>query len=282
MKRDGRAVALLASAAVQVSEQHRRAGPPADQTAGPAGARLRQLPNGQTDAGRLRGDGDDQEGAGSQHRRSRHPGTDHLRRQPLPGRRLKFPTSDTSHVLATDQSRARHRRAALHLRRDPHGAGHHRQCGARVSGRRHGRSVASVQERRARDHRALGCDSVALVLGPDRRREPIIPTPRHGRLPLVGNRRVVGTAVADPEALRRSPWLGPATCRETIPVERRDPLVEQMQHFLRVVRPEAPPLVSGRDGAATLAATLAVGRSAATGFAVRPEEGAKQVEQEVR
>ncbi|MGH7212571.1 MAG: hypothetical protein ACREF1_14055 [Acetobacteraceae bacterium] len=61
--------------------------------------------------------------------------------------------------------------------------------------------------------------------------------------------------------------------RETIPVERRNPLVEQRQHFLRIARREQPPLVSGRDGGRTLAATLAVGRSAAAGFAVRPEAG---------
>ncbi|WP_145137350.1 Gfo/Idh/MocA family protein [Roseomonas gilardii] len=58
--------------------------------------------------------------------------------------------------------------------------------------------------------------------------------------------------------------------REALEVEARDPLVEQMHHFLRVIRREEAPLVSGRDGAATLAATLAVPRSAATGEAVRP------------
>lgn len=59
---------------------------------------------------------------------------------------------------------------------------------------------------------------------------------------------------------------------ETIDVDRRDPLVEQMHHFLRVVRREEAPLVSGRDGARTLAATLAVARSAASGHAIKPEE----------
>jgi predicted dehydrogenase len=38
-----------------------------------------------------------------------------------------------------------------------------------------------------------------------------------------------------------------------------------MRHFVRVVRREEPPLVSGEDGARTLAATLAVTRSAETG-----------------
>jgi predicted dehydrogenase len=58
--------------------------------------------------------------------------------------------------------------------------------------------------------------------------------------------------------------------REVLDIPYRDPLVEQMHHFLRVVRGEEAPLVSGRDGAATLAATLAVTESATTGRPVRP------------
>ena len=54
--------------------------------------------------------------------------------------------------------------------------------------------------------------------------------------------------------------LGPEAGAGGHTSERRDPLGEQMQHFLRVVRREEPPLVSGRDGARTVAATLAVGR----------------------
>ena len=42
-----------------------------------------------------------------------------------------------------------------------------------------------------------------------------------------------------------------------------DPLEQQTLHFLRVLRGEEPPLVSGPDGARTVAATLAVSRSAA-------------------
>lgn len=53
--------------------------------------------------------------------------------------------------------------------------------------------------------------------------------------------------------------------REAITVQPADPLVEQMHHFLRVVRREEAPLVSGEDGARTLAVTLAVTRSAETG-----------------
>ena len=64
-------------------------------------------------------------------------------------------------------------------------------------------------------------------------------------------------------------WSEPLT-REVLDVPSRDPLEEQMRHFLRVIRREEAPLVTGRDGAATLAATLAVHRSAATGEAIRP------------
>lgn len=61
-----------------------------------------------------------------------------------------------------------------------------------------------------------------------------------------------------------------ALTREVVAVAPGDPLVEQMRHFLRVIRREEAPLVSGRDGVATLAATLAVKRSAQTGMAIRP------------
>lgn len=53
--------------------------------------------------------------------------------------------------------------------------------------------------------------------------------------------------------------------RQRVTVTPADPLVEQMRHFIRVARREELPLVSGEDGARTLAATLAVIRSAETG-----------------
>ncbi len=82
-------VALLAAAAVQIPEQHRRAGPPPHQTAGPARACLWQRANRQTDTGWLRGDGDDQEAPSSQHWGSRHAGAGRFHRQTLRDRRLK-------------------------------------------------------------------------------------------------------------------------------------------------------------------------------------------------
>ena len=55
-----------------------RTGPSRRQTADPAGARLRQLPDGATNIGGLRGDGNDEEGAGSADRRPRHDGAGRL------------------------------------------------------------------------------------------------------------------------------------------------------------------------------------------------------------
>lgn len=63
-----------------------------------------------------------------------------------------------------------------------------------------------------------------------------------------------------------------AMVREALDVAPRDPLEAQLRHFLRVARREEAPLVSAVDGARTLAATLAVHRSAATGSPVRPSD----------
>jgi predicted dehydrogenase len=52
-------------------------------------------------------------------------------------------------------------------------------------------------------------------------------------------------------------------CR--LAAETADPLERQTLHFLRFLRGEEPPLVSGADGARTVAATLAVSRSASEG-----------------
>jgi predicted dehydrogenase len=71
-------------------------------------------------------------------------------------------------------------------------------------------------------------------------------------------------------------WHRPMT-REALDIPPRDPLAEQMRHFLRVARREEAPLVSGRDGTRTLAATLAVLRSAATGRPVRPADAPERV-----
>jgi predicted dehydrogenase len=51
-----------------------------------------------------------------------------------------------------------------------------------------------------------------------------------------------------------------------------DPWVEELLHFARVIRREEPPLLDARDGALTLAAALAVARSAGTGLPVTVAE----------
>ena len=48
----------------------------------------------------------------------------------------------------------------------------------------------------------------------------------------------------------------------------QDPLTLQMRHFSAVIRGEVAPLLDGRGGARTLAATLAVTEAAARGSVV--------------
>ena len=62
-------------------------------------------------------------------------------------------------------------------------------------------------------------------------------------------------------------WGDPLT-RRRVPVPFGDPYVEQMRNFAAVIRGEAAPVVSGLEGARTLAATLAIKESAARGAAV--------------
>ena len=64
-------------------------------------------------------------------------------------------------------------------------------------------------------------------------------------------------------------WSLPLQPREP-PRRTNVPLVAQLQHFRRVIRGEEPAQVSGREGLATLAATLAVSESARLGRPVTP------------
>jgi len=59
-------------------------------------------------------------------------------------------------------------------------------------------------------------------------------------------------------------WGDPLT-RRRVPVKPADAYVEQMRNFAHVIRGTAQPIVSGEDGARTLAATMAISESAATG-----------------
>jgi len=51
-------------------------------------------------------------------------------------------------------------------------------------------------------------------------------------------------------------------------LDRADPLVNQIEHFAAVIRGEAEPLVSGRDGLKTLQVTEAVTEAARSGQVV--------------
>ncbi len=62
-------------------------------------------------------------------------------------------------------------------------------------------------------------------------------------------------------------WNKPFKTRR-VPVERRDPLATQIEHFVRVVRGEAPPLVTARDGLQNLRVIDAIGRAASQGGVV--------------
>src|ERR1700739_2631428 len=79
-----RAVVALAVAPSEVSEQHFGAGSPTDQTPDRPRAGFWRLLDGATNTGGLRGNGDDQKGAGSEDRRQRHEGTSRLHRPAIP------------------------------------------------------------------------------------------------------------------------------------------------------------------------------------------------------
>jgi hypothetical protein len=68
-----RVVAPVTAAAGETSEQYRRARPSERETADPSRPRRRWFLGGPINTGRPRGDGNDEEGAGSDHRRQRQP-----------------------------------------------------------------------------------------------------------------------------------------------------------------------------------------------------------------
>jgi predicted dehydrogenase len=59
-------------------------------------------------------------------------------------------------------------------------------------------------------------------------------------------------------------WFKPFKSK-TIEVERSDPLASQIEHFGALIRGEAKPLVSGRDGLQNLRVTDAIAEAAKTG-----------------
>jgi predicted dehydrogenase len=62
-------------------------------------------------------------------------------------------------------------------------------------------------------------------------------------------------------------WFKPFR-EETIALERADPLARQIEHFVEVIRGEAQPLVTGRDGLQNLRVTEAIAEAARHGSAV--------------
>jgi len=66
-------------------------------------------------------------------------------------------------------------------------------------------------------------------------------------------------------------WFDPLT-RRRLPVRPADAYVEQMRNLAQVIRGKEAPVVSGDEGLRTLAATLAIAESAATGRPVRIDE----------
>jgi hypothetical protein len=57
-----------------------------------------------------------------------------------------------------------------------------------------------------------------------------------------------------------------------VSTERGDPYSAQLDHLARVVRHEEAPLITVRDGALTLRATMAVHKAAKSGQIVRPDQ----------
>jgi len=62
-------------------------------------------------------------------------------------------------------------------------------------------------------------------------------------------------------------WFRPFTT-STVAVERKDPLALQIAHFVAVIRGEAKPLVTARDGLQNLCVVDAIVEAAKTGRAV--------------
>ena len=89
-----RAVVALTVTPSEILEQHFGAGPPGYQTPDRSWTRLWQLLDGATNTGGLRGNGDDQKGAGSEDRRQRHDGTGGFHRQSYSGLPLELMRRD--------------------------------------------------------------------------------------------------------------------------------------------------------------------------------------------
>jgi hypothetical protein len=106
-----RAVAPVTAATGEMSEQYRRARPSERETADPSQSRLRWFLGGPINTGRPRGDGNDEEGAGSNHWRQRQPGPVGVHRRVVSSHRLRDELSplaescEPTPTVATDPAR---------------------------------------------------------------------------------------------------------------------------------------------------------------------------------
>jgi predicted dehydrogenase len=62
-------------------------------------------------------------------------------------------------------------------------------------------------------------------------------------------------------------WWKPFDC-EQLPLQRQDPLVRQLDHFVQVLRGQARPLVSVSDGLHNLRVIEAIAESARSGMTI--------------
>ena len=102
---------------------------------------------------------------------------------------------------------------------------------------------------------------------------PHVPQSEHNCYRLLGTRASLALPrleVHRPSVASANDWRRPLI-RESISVRARTALEDQLANFCAVIRGEDEPRVSGRDGFASLAATLAVVASGISGQAVEPE-----------
>ena len=109
----------------------------------------------------------------------------------------------------------------------------------------------------------LGCSGRALELGTDLGENPAFPRNRDDCYFISGTdgSLAVPTMRLWTYGAERG-WNAPLQLTQ-LPQDEADPLARQLDHFCAVIRREAEPACSGDDGAKTLAATLAIHKSAA-------------------
>ena len=127
-----------------------------------------------------------------------------------------------------------------------------------------------LRQRSAGHLPAVGHRRLALKLGADVTGEhQLRHIPRRGLLPhRRDDRLVVDPDDASEDLPGKRSWWEPFDS-STEKLDRSDPLANQVEHFAAVIRGEAQPICSGRDGLKTLKVVDAVVESARTG---RPVE----------